>query len=192
MSEFYGMWITSHIKTAKKKKNAKKKKSIGHGVLLCSSGSSCPVTQAITTLFTHALTLSWLTRSTKGPGVGGEVAESPLQKSQGILWLDKMWGPVKREDWEESLQMVSSEWKGGGGQCSSRHHTPSQILKWQTWGVCSMRWGPGWGSSLLEAHCRAWARSSALSSGITTNKANQNKEKTQSSILVHPGLQLKK
>ena len=83
-----------------KKKKTLKKKSIGHGVLLCSSGSSCPVTQALTSLFTHALTLSWLTRSTKGPGVGGEVAESPLQKSQGILWLDKMWGPVKREDWE--------------------------------------------------------------------------------------------
>lgn len=26
-------------------------------------------------------------------------------------------GSLKREDWEESLQMVSSEWKSGGGQC---------------------------------------------------------------------------
>ena len=37
------------------KKTANKKKSIGHGVLLCSSGSSCPVTQAFTSLFTLAL-----------------------------------------------------------------------------------------------------------------------------------------
>ena len=48
-----------------------KKKSIGHGALLCSSGSSRPVTQVLTSLFTHAL--NTVLAHTKHKGSGGWV-----------------------------------------------------------------------------------------------------------------------